>query len=93
METDLLQHWKNLKICAARRNSSMDEDTLQALSRALTHLVFRNGAVEDLHAVGAVLDDTAMEQLNRDVHNRFYTLLAIWFNGTGPERDRLEPEW
>ncbi len=68
----------------------MDEDTLQALSRALTHLVFRNGAVEDLHAVGAVLDDTAMEQLNRDVHNRFYTLLAIWFNGTGPERDRLE---
>jgi len=33
----------------------MDEKTLQALSKALTHLVFRNGTVENLHAEGAVL--------------------------------------
>ncbi len=60
----------------------MDERTLQALSKALTHLIFRNGAVENLHADGACLDDETMKQLNIDVNNRFYTMLDIWFNGT-----------
>lgn len=68
----------------------MDERTLQALSRALTHLIFRNGIVEGLHAKNAILDDTTMELLNRDVNNRFYTLLTIWFNGTDDELGRLE---
>lgn len=68
----------------------MDERTLQALSRALTHLVFRNGVVESLHAGDATLDDATMERLNRDVNNRFYTLLTIWFNGTDDELNRLE---
>lgn len=68
----------------------MDERTLQALSRALTHLVFRNGVVESLHAGDAALDDTTMEKLNRDVNDRFYTLLTIWFNGTDDELNRLE---
>ncbi len=31
-----------------QRDDAMDEQALQALSRALTHLVFRNGIVENL---------------------------------------------
>ena len=68
----------------------MDEYTLQALSRALTHLIFRNGVVEDLHAEGVCLDDKTMKRLNCDINNRVYTLLIIWFNGIGEEIDSLE---
>ena len=55
----------------------MDERTLQALSKALTHLVFRNGVVENLHADSACLDDATMKKLNIDVNNRIYTVLDI----------------
>ena len=68
----------------------MDERTLQALSKALTHLVFRNGIVENLHAAGANLDDETMKQLNMDINNRIYIVLDIWFNGTEEEVERLE---
>lgn len=68
----------------------MDERTLQALSRALTLLIFRNGAVEDLHASDAVLDDVTMNVLNKDVNNRFYTVLSIWFNGSVEDVEKLE---
>ena len=68
----------------------MDEQALQALSKALTHFVFRNGIVENLHAAGANLDDEAMKQLNIDINNRIYTVLDIWFNGTEEEVERLE---
>ena len=68
----------------------MDERTLQALSKALTLLVFRNGAVESLHASYAALDDATMKVLNKDVNNRFYTVLSIWFNGTEGDVERLE---
>ena len=54
----------------------MDERTLQAFSKALTHLVFRNGVVENLHADGACLDNETMEKLNKDINDRFYTLLV-----------------
>lgn len=68
----------------------MDESMLQALSKALTHLVFRNGAVETLHASGACLDDDTMKKLNRDVNNRIYTVLTVWMNGTNEDIARLE---
>lgn len=68
----------------------MDERTLQALSKALTHLVFRSGTVENLHAEGACLDDETMKKLNIDINNRIYTVLDIWFNGTEDEVERLE---
>ena len=68
----------------------MDERTLQALSKALTHLVFRNGVVENLHADGACLDNETMEKLNKDINNRFYTMLSIWFSGTNEEEMSLE---
>jgi len=68
----------------------MNERTLQALAKALTLLVFRNGAVENLHASYAALDDATMKILNKDVNNRFYTVLSIWFNGTEGEVEKLE---
>lgn len=68
----------------------MDERTLQALSKALTHLVFRIATIENLHAEVACLDDETMKQLNIDINNRIYTVLDIWFNGTENEVERLE---
>ena len=68
----------------------MDEQTLQALSRALTLLIFRNGAVEELHANGERLTDETMRILNMDINNRFYTLLSLWFNGTEEDTAKLE---
>jgi len=68
----------------------MDEQMLQALSKALTLLIFRNGAVESLHSEGACLDDETMKKLNIDVNNRFYTLLSVWIYGTEEEVDCLE---
>ncbi len=68
----------------------MDERTLQELSKALTHLVFRNGTVENLHSEDACLDDETMKKLNIDVNNRIYTVLDIWFNGTEEEVEQLE---
>ena len=68
----------------------MDERTLQALSKALTLLVFRNGTVETLHATSACLDDDTMRELNRDVNNRIYTVLTVCFNGTDEDINRLE---
>ena len=68
----------------------MDERTLQALSKALTLLIFRSGAVENLHASDAVLDDVTMKVLNKDVNNRIYTVLSIWFNGAVEDVEKLE---
>ncbi len=62
---------------------------MQALSKALTLLIFRNSVVEDLHTDGSCLHDTDMVLLNRDINNRFYTLLTVWFNGTEAEIERL----
>lgn len=68
----------------------MDEQTLQTLSNALTHLCFRNGAVETLHKIGACLDDETMKTLNMDINNRIYSLLSVCFHGSEEERERLE---
>ena len=47
----------------------MDEELLQTLSRALTHLVYRNTVVEDLHAEGVCLDDETMKEVTRALHH------------------------
>lgn len=57
----------------------MDEELLQTISRALTHLVYRNTIVEDLHAEGTCLDDETMKIINKEVNNRIYTLLKRHF--------------
>ena len=78
------------KICWTRRSSAMDERTLQALSKALTHLVFRNGMAENLHAVGATLDDETMKKLNIDDGAKDDLKLRVWVNGTEEDVERLK---
>lgn len=63
-----------------------DDKTLQILSKSLTHLIFRNGIVEDMHAgKSTILDDNAMKTLNKDINNRIYTLLKLY---TGDDKDK-----
>lgn len=57
----------------------MMEEKLQNTSRALTHLVFRNGIVGKLHSEGKCLDDETMKLLNKDINNRLYTYLSACF--------------
>lgn len=64
----------------------MDEETIQIFSKALTHLCFRNGIVEDLHAEGSKLTNETMKVLNKDINNRIYTVLSLWF---GSESDHV----
>lgn len=64
----------------------VDEERLQDVSRALTHLVFRNTIVEDLHAEGAKLDDKTMKIINKEVNNRIYTLIKWYISDSENER-------
>lgn len=68
----------------------MDEERLQDVSRALTHLVFRNTIVEDLHADGAKLDDKTMKIINKEVNNRIYTLLKWYTSGSEIEKNLVK---
>ncbi len=47
----------------------MMEEKLQNTSRAVTHLVFRNGIVEKLHSEGKCLDDeTEFEKMEKTLN-------------------------
>ena len=67
----------------------MNEEILQNMSRALTHLVFRNGIVEKLHSEGRCLDNETMKILNKDINNRMYTYLSACFAGDEIELEKL----
>ena len=47
------------------------------IARGLTHLIWRNGAVENYHMTEAPLTDEVMEVLNKDIYNRIYSLLCM----------------
>lgn len=68
----------------------MKEEQLQNLSRALTHLVYRNTLVEDLHAMDAKLDDATMKLINKEVNNRIYTLLKWYTSENETEQKQVE---
>ena len=68
----------------------MNEEILQNMSRALTHLVFRNGIVEKLHSEGRCLDNDTMKILNKDINNRMYTYLSACFGGDEIELEKLD---
>lgn len=65
----------------------MNEELLQAIARSLTHLVYRNTIVEDLHADGACLDDRTMKIINKEVNNRIYTLLKWYLSENEDDRN------
>ncbi len=56
------------------KNEFMNEEILQNMSRELTHPVFRNGIVEELHSEGRCLNNETMKILNKDINNRMYTI-------------------
>ena len=65
------------------------EVELQALSRGLTHLIFRNvQLVEEVHVKQMPIDDKIMKMPNIEINNRIYSLLSTWLYGT--EEERLE---
>lgn len=52
------------------------EKDIAEISREVTHYVFRNGPVEDMHANGQ-LSDVDMKTLNKYMNNRIATLLYL----------------
>lgn len=68
----------------------MSEEELQNISRALTHMLFRNvPLVEEIHAKRLVIDQELMKRLNIEINNRIYSLLYIWFCGSEEEMQEL----
>lgn len=66
------------------------EAEMQALSRGLTHLIFRNvQLVEEIHVKQMLIDDKIMKMLNIEINNRIYTLLSTWLYGTDEEQLEL----
>lgn len=61
----------------------MSEEELQNISRALTHMLFRNvPLVEEIHTKRLFIDQELMKRLNLEINNRIYSLLYIWFCGS-----------
>ena len=66
------------------------EEELQDISRALTHMLFRNvPIVEEIHVRQLVIDQKTMKNLNIEINNRIYSMLYIWFYGSKEEIQML----
>ena len=66
------------------------EEDLQDISRALTHMLFRNvPLVEEIHAKQLIIDEEMMKNLNIEINNRIYSMLYIWFYGSEDEIQML----
>lgn len=62
-------------------NIKTDMDYIERLSKSITHIVYRNGVIEDLHSnPDKNLYDSDMKLLNKEIHNRIYTLLLTLFS-------------
>lgn len=74
---------------AKEKTLHLSEEQMQFLSVGLSHMIWRNTVAEDLHAEGAIMDDNTMMILNKEINNRIYTLLNMYFNGTAEDRQHL----
>ena len=60
-----------------------EKDYIERLSKALTHIVCRNGYIEHLHGnPEKKLYDSDMKMLNKDIHNKMYTICLMLFSNT-----------
>lgn len=60
-----------------------EKDRADKIAKALTHIVYRNGYIEDLHSNPTKnLYDSDMKLLNKDIHNKIYTLCLLFLSGT-----------
>lgn len=58
-----------------------DMDYVERLSKSITHVVYRNGIIENIHSnPNKNLYDSDMKLLNKEIHNRIYTLLLTLFS-------------
>lgn len=58
-----------------------NKDYINKLAEALTHLIYRDGFIENLHADKSKnLYDSDMKRLNKEIHNRIYTVLLLVFS-------------
>lgn len=58
-----------------------DKDFVERLAKAITHIVYRNGIIENIHSnPDKNLYDSDMKLINKEVHNRIYTLLLTLFS-------------
>ena len=62
------------------RERLLRKDNIDAISKAVTHYVFRNGPVEDMHANGQ-LSEQDMKTLNKYMVNRIAGLLTAAMDG------------
>lgn len=60
--------------------AQMDQWTIDQLAKAVTHYIFRNGPVEDMHAAGK-LTQADMKTLNQYMVNKLATLLSLHRSG------------
>lgn len=53
-------------------------DVVDSLAKAVVHLIYRNGSIENIHAdITKNVDDADMKMLNKEIHNRLYTLMLL----------------
>ena len=60
----------------------IEEEELQDISRALTHMLFRNvPLIEEIHTKQLVIATKLMKNINIEINNRVYSMLYIWLGG------------
>ena len=60
----------------------IEEEDLQDIFRALTHMLFRNvPLIEEIHTKQLVSAPKLMKNINIEINNRVYSMLYIWFGG------------
>ena len=62
------------------KNRLLDKNNINTISIALTHYLFRNGVVEDMHAAGKLSQDD-MKALNKYMVNKIAGILETISNG------------
>lgn len=58
----------------------MNPEEEKHFAKMMTQVIFRDSIIEDLHNKGAVLNDSVMEILNKDICNRMYSVLQIFLH-------------
>lgn len=63
-------------------------DLIDGISKSLTHFVFRNGIVEDMHVAGKLSEDD-MKQLNKCTHGRMAYVVNLFLSGKQEDINKL----
>ena len=61
------------------KNRLIDKDNMDKMAKALTHYLFRNGPLEDIHSEGK-LSQSDMKKLNKYMVNKIGSILTCIYN-------------